>query len=172
LSKRILATTPRAFIGLEALTGIRERTRHRTRRGTQLLPVSRQARRANRPASTWALAELQELFAYKAVLAGSLGINVDADWRQQAYPRGEYTSRANRPKPSLLFICQQCHYRLHAGLVGARNIVALNAGHPARLDGAGKSRQRSPRDRTAKLKRHASGRYAKERWSLATSPAL
>ena len=116
--------------------------------------MSRQARRANRHASQWAFAELQELLAYKAVLAGSLGIKVDADRRQQACPRCEYTSRANRPRHGLLFVYQQCHYTLHAGLVGARNIVALSAGHPARLDGYGKARQMAPRDQTAKPKRH------------------
>jgi transposase len=120
---------------------------------------SRSARRlrsagANRRASTWAFAELQELLAYKAVPAGSLGIKVDADRRHQACPRCGYTSRAYRPKPGLLFVYQQCHYTLHAGLVGARNIVALSAGYPARLDGYRKARHLSPRDQTAKQKRH------------------
>ena len=124
ISKRILATMPSAFIGLEALMGIRERTRRRRRRrkGTQLIPVSKKARRANRHASTWAFAELQEVLAYKAALAGSLCINVDADYTSQACPRCGYTSRANRPQQGLLFLCQQCHYRLHADLVGAWNI--------------------------------------------------
>ena len=124
ISKRILATMPSAFIGLEALTGIRERTRRRRRRkGTQLVAVSKKTRRANRHASTWAFAELQELLAYKAALAGSLCIKVDADYTSQACPRCGYTSRANRPHHGLLFECQQCHYTLQADLVGARNIA-------------------------------------------------
>jgi transposase len=134
--------------------------------------VSKQARRANRHASKWAFAELQEVLAYKATLTGNLCVKVDADRRHQACLRCGYTSRANRPKPSPLFACQQCHYRLHADLVGARNIAALSAGHPAQLDGDGKARQMSPRDQTVKPKRHASGRYAKVRWSPATSPVL
>ena len=60
---------------------------------------------------------------YKATLAGSLCIKVDADARHQACPRCGYTSRTNRPQQGLLFLCQQCHYRLHADLVGARNIA-------------------------------------------------
>jgi IS605 OrfB family transposase len=135
ISKRILATMPSAFIGLEELTGIRERTSRR--KGNQLLPVSKQARRAHRHASTWAFAELQELLAYKAALAGSLCIKVDADYTSQACPRCGFTSRANRPQQGLLFVCQQCHYRLHADLVGARNIARRHAGHTARLDGHG-----------------------------------
>ena len=89
ISKHILATHPDAFIGPEALTGIRERTRRRTRRrkGKRLVPVSKQARRANRHASTWAFAELQELLMYKAALSGSLCITVDADYTSQACPR-------------------------------------------------------------------------------------
>jgi IS605 OrfB family transposase len=116
---------PSAFIGLEALTGIRERTKRRSRRrkGTQLVSVSRKARRANRHASKRAFAELQELLAYKAAMAGSLCINVDADYTSQACPQCGYTSRANRPHQGLLFECQRCYYRLHADLVGARNIA-------------------------------------------------
>ena len=78
-------------------------------------------RRANRHASKWAFAELHGLLAYKAVLAGSLCIKVDADRRHQACPRCGFTSRENRH--GLLFACQQCHYTLHADLVGARNVA-------------------------------------------------
>ena len=63
------------------------------------------------------------LLAYKAALAGSLCIKVDADYTSQACPRCGYTSRENRPRQGLLFLCQQCHYTLHADLVGARNIA-------------------------------------------------
>jgi transposase len=80
-------------------------------------------RRANRHASKWAFAELHGLLAYKAALAGSLCIKVDADYTSQACPRCGYTSRENRPRQGLLFVCQQCHFTLHADLVGARNIA-------------------------------------------------
>jgi hypothetical protein len=31
--------------------------------------------------------------------------------------------KENRPNKGLLFICQNCHYTLHADLVGARNLT-------------------------------------------------
>ncbi|GHO80759.1 hypothetical protein KSD_85300 [Ktedonobacter sp. SOSP1-85] len=34
-----------------------------------------------------------------------------------------HTADDNRPKKGLLFVCQQCHYTLHADLIGARNIT-------------------------------------------------
>ena len=82
-----------------------------------------QQRRANRHASKWAEASLHGVLAYKAARAGSLCIKVDADERHQTCPRCGYTSRENRPRQGLLFVCQQCHYRLHADLVGARNVA-------------------------------------------------
>jgi putative transposase len=122
--KRILDTHPRAFIGLEELTGIRDRTKRRKyrRQKNTVLPVSPKARKANRHASKWAFAELQSLLAYKATLAGSVCIKVDADYTSQACPRCGHTSKANRPLAGLLFCCEVCHYTLHADLVGARNI--------------------------------------------------
>ena len=164
---------PSAFIGLEALTGIRERTRRRThrRKGVQLVPVSKKTRRSNRHASTWAFAELQEVLAYKAALAGSLCINVDADYTSQACPRCGYTSRANRPQQGLLFLCQQCHYRLHADLVGAWNIGlrTLVIRHDWMATGQ-LSDVPEGSDREAKAARRH--RYAEVRWSPATSPRL
>ena len=65
-SKHILDTHPHAFIGLEDLTGIRERTKRETR---QEGDASGSAA-ANRHASKWAFAELHGLLAYKATLAG------------------------------------------------------------------------------------------------------
>jgi hypothetical protein len=133
--------------------------------------VSRKACRANRHASHWAFAELQEVLAYKAVLAGSLCIKVDADYTSQACPRCGYTSRANRPHQGLLFACQQCHYRLHADLVGARNIAlrTLVIWHDWMATGQ-LSDVPDVTDREAKAARLS--RYAELRWSPATSPAL
>ena len=129
---------PHTLIGLEELTGIRERTRRRRRRrkkngkGTEL--VSPKARRANRHASRWAFAELHGMIAYKAALSkSSLAVKVDADYTSQACPLCGYKDKRNRPRKGLLFICRngQCPYRLrkgqpytlHADLVGARNIA-------------------------------------------------
>ncbi len=120
ISRQILDTHPHAFIGLEDLSGIRDRTKRRHGK-----KASKKQRRANRHASKWAFAELHAFLDYKARLAGSLCIKVDADYTSQMCPRCGYTSRANRPEKGLLFICQQpkCHYTLQADLVGARNIA-------------------------------------------------
>jgi IS605 OrfB family transposase len=137
IAKSIVTSHPHTLIGLEELTGIRERTKRRKRRrkkqGKGTEPVSKKARRANRHASQWAFAELHDLLSYKAALAGSLTIKVDADYTSQTCPYCGYADRRNRPGKGLLFICQQeqCPYRLragdsymlHADLVGARNIA-------------------------------------------------
>ena len=130
--------------------------------------MSKQARRANRHASKWAFAELQVMLAYKAALAGSLCIKVDADYTSQACPRCGYTSRANRPQHGLLFECQQCHYTLHADLVGARNIAlrTLVIRHDWMATGQ-LSEVPEGSDREAKAARLK--RYAELRWSSATS---
>ncbi len=137
IAKSIVVSHPHTLIGLEELTGIRERTKRRRKRrkkqrkGTQ--PASQKVRRANRHASQWAFAELHSMLSYKAMLAGSLTIKVDADYTSQTCPYCGYADKRNRPGKGLLFICQheQCPYRqrtgqaytLHADLVGARNIA-------------------------------------------------
>jgi putative transposase len=137
IAKSIVTSHPHTLIGLEELTGIRERTKRRKRRrkkqGRGTEPVSKKARRANRHASQWAFAELHGMLTYKAMLAGSLAIKVDADYTSQACPYCGYADKRNRPGKGLLFICQhkECPYRLrtgrpytlHADLVGARNIA-------------------------------------------------
>jgi putative transposase len=137
IAKSIIVSHPHTLIGLEDLTGIRERTRRRKRRrkkqGKGTEPVSSKVRRANRHASRWAFAELHGMLIYKAALAGSLAIKVDADYTSQTCPLCGYTDRRNRPGKGLLFLCQHEHcpyrlctghpYTLHADLVGARNIA-------------------------------------------------
>jgi len=41
----------------------------------------------------------------------------------KACPMCGHTSDANRPNKGLLFVCQNCHYVLHADLVGVRNMT-------------------------------------------------
>ena len=118
LSKRITAAHPHSLIGLEELTGIRDRTRR-----THGKKASKKQRRANRHASKWAFAELHAMLAYKALLTGSMAVKVDADYTSQACPKCGYTNRANRHAAGLLFVCQNCHYTLHADLIGARNVA-------------------------------------------------
>jgi putative transposase len=121
---RIVDTYPHALFGLEELTGIRERTKRpkKQRKGKQVLPLTPKQRKANRHASRWAFAELQGFLLYKASLAGSACIKRDADYTSQMCPRCGHTSKGNRPDQGLLFVCQVCHFTLHADLVGARNI--------------------------------------------------
>jgi putative transposase len=127
IAKQIIEQHPHALIGLEHLTDIRQRTRRRKRtrkkhgKGTER--VSAKARKANRVYSQWSFAQLHALLSYKAVLSGSRAIKVDADYTSKRCPVCGYTADENRPRKGLLFVCQQCHYTLHADLVGARNLV-------------------------------------------------
>ncbi|GHO76590.1 transposase [Ktedonobacter sp. SOSP1-85] len=127
LAKQIVEQYPHTLIGLEHLTDIRERTKRRKRKrkknGKGYEPVSPKARKANRVYSQWSFAQLHTLINYKAALAGSLAVKVDAHYTSKACPMCGYTADTNRPDKGLLFVCQQCHYCLHADLVGARNIT-------------------------------------------------
>lgn len=109
ISKRIVASHPQSLIGLEDLTGIRVRTTRRHRKG-----ASKKQRIFNRQASKWAFAELRSFLEYKAQLAGSLCITVDADYTSQQCPQCGFTRKANRKAAGLLLVCQKCHYTLHA----------------------------------------------------------
>jgi predicted transposase len=173
ISRCIVEQHPHSLIGLEDLTHIRERTRRRTRKrkkkGKGTEPVSPKACKANRHASTWAFAELHGYIAYKATLAGSMAIKVDANSTSKACPMCGYTSNANRPGKGLTFACQSCHFTLHADLVGARNITLrtlltrqdwMSTGvlsiRPDVSDGEAKALRLS--------------RYSELRWSPDTSP--
>jgi putative transposase len=187
IAKSIVEVHPHALIGLEELTGIREHTRRRAKRrkrnGKGVEPLSPKARRANRYASRWAFAQLQGMIAYKAALAGSIAVKVDADYTSKACPMCGYIDKKNRPQNGLLFVCQneQCSYRLshdrpymlHADLVGARNIAMrtfcvrqdwAQTGQlsvaPGSLDDPDASDQEAKAARLARL-----ARYAELRWS-------
>ena len=127
IAKQIITQHPQALIGLEHLTDIRERTKRRKRKrkksGRGHEPASPKVRKANRVYSQWSFAELHAFISYKAALAGSQAIKVDADYTSKACPRCGHTADENRPRKGLRFVCQQCHYMLHADLVGARNLV-------------------------------------------------
>ena len=166
ISRRIVDAYPHSLIGLEDLTNIRERTRRK--RGKR---ASAKQRRANRHASAWACSELHSYLAYKAVLAGSMAVKVDAYHTSQACPRCGYTSPDNRPEKGWVFRCQACHFTLHADLVGARNITLRTL--LARQDWVrtGVLSER-PEVSDAEAKAARRQRYAEVRWSLDTSPAL
>ena len=166
ISKQILDTHPKSVLGLEDLNGIRERVKRK--RGKQ---ATKKQRRANRHASKWAFAELRELLAYKAALAGSVCIRVDADYTSQCGPHCGHTSRANRPQRGLLLACQHCHFTPHADLVGSRNICLRTL--LIRQDWISTGQLSSVpevTDNEAKAARLA--RYAEVRWSSATSLLL
>jgi len=164
IARRIIDQHPQAIIGLENLTDIREHTKRRHGKKT-----SRKQRRANRHASSWAFAELHAAIAYKAALFGSMAVKVDAHYTSQACPMCGYASRANRPSHGLLFVCQNCHYTLHADLVGARNIALrtlvirqdwIATGHLSV----------APDVSGVEAKAACLQRYAELRWSPDTSP--
>lgn len=117
LAKRIV--TPNTLIGLENLTHIRERTKSK-KKGKK---ASRKQKRANRNRAKWAFAELHSYIDYKAILNRSLATKVDAHYTSQMCTCCGYTSKENRPKKGLLFVCKQCGFTLHADLLGARNVT-------------------------------------------------
>src|SRR6266567_3618932 len=169
VSKRIVAGHPHSLIGLENLTDIRERTRRK--HGKQ---ASKKQRKANATSSKWAFAELHSMIAYKAFLHGSMAIKVDAHFTSQACPTCGHTCGANRPNKGLLFVCQNCHYTLHADLVGARNVAlrTLLLRQDWMSTGVLSVRPGAPSpdtsDREAKAARLL--RYAELRWSPDASP--
>src|SRR6266567_1495516 len=174
VSKRIVTQHPHSLMGLENLTDIRERTRRRTRKrkknGKGAKPVSIKQRKSNRVYSQWSFAELHTMIAYKALLAGSMAIKVDAHYTSKACPVCGHISDANRPNKGLLFVCQHCHYTLHADLVGARNVAMRTL--LARQDWASTGHLSvAPDVSNAETKAARLRRYAELRWSLDTSPA-
>jgi putative transposase len=166
ISRRIVDHHPHSLIGLEDLTSIRERTRRK--RGKK---ATKKQRRANRHASSWAFAQLHGYLAYKANLAGSMAIKVDAHLTSQACPRCGYAESANRPKKGLTFVCQSCHFTLHADLIGARNIAlrTLLARQDWTSTGVLSVRPDGSDDEAKAARRQ---RYAELRWSPDPSPCL
>jgi putative transposase len=166
ISRCIVNQHPQSLIGLEDLTHIRERSKRRHGKKT-----SKKQRRANRHASSWAFAELHSYLAYKASLSGSMAVKVDAYLTSQACPRCGYTSSENRPGRGLLFVCQTCHYTLHADLIGARNIAlrTLVTRQDWMTTGVLSVRPDGSDEETKALRRQ---RYSELRWSSDPSPAL
>ncbi len=165
VSKRIVTEHPHSLIGLENLTDIRERTKRK--KGKKATSKQRKAQAAY---SKWSFAELQSMIAYKALLHESLAIKVDAHYTSQACPMCGHTSDANRPNKGLLFICQNCHYVLHADLVGARNITMRTL--LVRQDWASTGQLSvAPDVSCEEIKAARLLRYAELRWSTDTSPS-
>ncbi len=165
VSKRIALRHPHSLIGLENLTDIRERTRRKKSKKGSL-----KQRRANAAYSKWSFAELQSMIAYKALLHSSMAIKVDAHYTSKACPVCGHTCDANRPNKGLLFVCQNCHYTLHADLVGARNITMRTL--LVRQDWASTGvLSVHPDVSCEEIKAARLSRYAELRWSIDTSPS-
>jgi len=108
VANRLVA--PATLLGLEDLTHIRERTK-------------RAGKRQRRKYAKWAFAEVGAFIAYKAALAGSVVVKVDADYTSQQCPTCGYRAKKNRLRNGLRFRCtnpEGCRCDLHADLVGAR----------------------------------------------------
>jgi len=118
LASQILKMYPQAVIGLENLKDIRTRTEGRSNS-----KPSKKARKARRRRSQWSFQELQTFIAYKAPLNGSMAIRVEANYTSQMCIKCGHTSKANRPNSGLMFVCENCGYRVHSDLLGARNIT-------------------------------------------------
>jgi len=166
VSKSIVTGYPNHLIGLEHLTDIRERTRRK--KGKK---ATKSQRKANATSSKWSFAELHSMIAYKAQLAGSVAIKVDANYTSKACPICGHTCDANRPNKGLLFICQMCHYILHADLVGTRNVTMRTLLIRQDWVSTGTlSECPDVSDKEAKAARLS--RFTELRWSLDTSPRL
>ncbi len=142
-----------------------------SRRANKGKKVSRKQRKSNAAYSKWSFAELQAMIAYKSLLYGSMAIKVDAHYTSKACPMCGHTSDGNRPNKGLLFVCQNCHYTLHADLVGARNITMRTL--VIRQDWiATGTLSECPDVSSVEAKAARLQRYAELRWSLDTSPSL
>src|SRR5260370_11865873 len=98
-----------------------------------------------------------------------MGIKVDAHYTSKACPVCGHLSDANRPEKGLLFVCQSCHYTLHADLVGARNVALRTL--LARQDWTSTGHLSvAPDASDDKAKAARRQRYAELRWSPHASP--
>lgn len=95
-------------IGLEDLTGIRDRTNNKLRKEQKYMHNS------------WAFRQLQTFIEYKAKNAGIITEYVNPEYTSQTCNRCNHISKNNRNR--LKFRCKACGFELNADLNGARNI--------------------------------------------------
>jgi putative transposase len=155
---------PNSLIGLEDLTGIRDRTK--TKSGKR---ASKKQRNANRNRAKWSFAELHGYIDYKANLIGSLATKVPAHYTSQSCPKCGHTSKGNRPNKGLMFRCECCGHELHADLVGSRNIAmrTLLVRQDWSSTGVLSALPNVPRD---EVKAETLLRFSELRWNAGTSP--
>ena len=162
ISKEI--AKPNSLIGLENLTGIRDRTHSKSGK-----KASKKQRRANRNKARWSFAELHGYIDYKANLIGSLATKVPAHYTSQSCPKCGHTSKANRPNKGLMFRCECCGYELHADLVGSRNIAMRTLLVRQDWTSTG-SLSVSPDVSRDETKADILQRFSELRWNVDTSP--
>lgn len=111
ISKEIVAEAERtgAGIGLEDLSGIRDRVRLRKPQRATL--------------HSWAFAQLGAFIAYKAERAGVPVVYVDPAYTSQECSGCHYIDKRNRPSQAV-FACRSCGVVAHADHNAARNIAA------------------------------------------------
>ena len=97
-----------SVIGLEDLTGIRDRTNNKLRKKQKYLHNS------------WAFYQLQQFIDYKAKNVGIITEYVNPEYTSQTCCRCNHISKNNRN--GLKFRCKTCGFDLNADLNGARNI--------------------------------------------------
>jgi len=162
ISKEI--AKPNSLIGLEDLTGIRDRTKSKSGK-----KASKRQRRANRNKAKWSFAELHGYIDYKAHLNGSLATKVPAHYTSKSCPKCGHTSDSNRPNKGLLFKCECCGHELHADLVGARNIALRTLLVRQDWTNTG-SLSASPNVSKGETKAEILSRFSESRWTSDTSP--
>ncbi|MFD6394551.1 RNA-guided endonuclease InsQ/TnpB family protein [Nocardia sp. NPDC060259] len=114
ISKRIVVEAQRTAhgIGLEVLTGIRERVRLRKPQRAAL--------------HSWGFHQLGSFIEYKARRAGVVVVFVDAAYTSQTCRKCGHTGRANRPNQAR-FCCRACGFVEHADRNASHNIAARAA---------------------------------------------
>lgn len=155
---------PNTLIGLENLTGVRDRIKSKSGK-----KASKKQQKANRNRAKWSFAELHGYIDYKAILNGSLATKVPAHYTSQSCPKCGHTSASNRPKKGLLFRCECCGHELHADLVGARNIAMRTLLVRQDWTSTG-SLSASPNVSGGETKAEILQRFSELRWSSDTSP--
>ncbi|WP_330332683.1 transposase [Streptomyces sp. NBC_00536] len=111
IAKRIVAEAERTGrgIGLENLTGIRERVRLRKPQRAMV--------------HSWAFAQLGEFIAYKARRTGVPVVYVDPAYTSRTCAECGHVDKANRVSQAR-FVCRSCGFVDHADRNGSRNIRA------------------------------------------------
>lgn len=110
IAKKLVATAERTSrgIGLEDLTGIRQRVTARKDQRARL--------------SSWAFAQLGSFVVYKARRAGVAVVHVDPRNTSRQCSECWHTHRSNRIDQAR-FVCKSCGVVLHADHNGSRNIA-------------------------------------------------